>query len=335
MSPTPQPRRGPVQPAVAVAPTAVPPGWSAAHPVDDGDPATEPFPVAAGPPGRQRAAAAAPTGRPVTTRPPQVKPAPAPSTGLGAPRTATTGTPRVDWAAYDAQVYDRPPEWVLYRCWTRVPIDGRWWVRWRERAIAFVLGRRHRLLWIGISMRAGIARATEHLADKEWRRLIHVFEIDPDAGDAGEAGARYFTTEAAAELYEDGRIAAECPRFNRRGNDRAYNPGAVHLERRFHNRHRADQRHQAGQLALAWFALTVLFAFLLYPDAGEPGFTAAAGRFFTAVLHGVCAGAVAMTFGRIIRLAVRGEQPTTGQKARLAARAGSPNRPPARPTTRR
>jgi hypothetical protein len=348
MSPTPGPRRGPTtagpSPAgqSAAPPSAVPAGWSARNPVDDDD-ATAPLvtfldqaatAAAAAPAPRKAAAARTPADRPAGGRPaprPAAATGPAPSSpptvGVGAPRTEQTGKPRVDWKAYDEQVYDTPPEWVLYRCWTRVPIDGRWWVRAWEHVLAFVLGRRHQLLWIGISVRAGIARATEHLADKNWRRLIHVFEIDPDVS---------FGTEREAELYEDARIAAECPRFNTRGNDRAYNPGAVHLTRRFHTRHRADQQHQAGQLALVWVVLASLFAWLLAPEAGpgETGFLAAAGRFFTAVMYGIAAGAVAMTFWRIINLAVRGHQPTTMQKARIARRNGAaPPAPKKKPAT--
>jgi hypothetical protein len=340
MSPTPGPRRGPTTTGAAAAappagppaapPSAVPLGWSAANPVDDDD-STAPLvtfldqaaaaAATATPPAPRKAAAGraaparpAPPGRPAAATGPA--PSSPPTVGVGAPRTEQTGKPRVDWKAYDAQVYDTEPEWVLYRCWTRVPIDGRWWVRWGEHVLAFILGRRHQLLWIGISVRAGIARATEHLADKNWRRLIHVFEIDPDVS---------FATERDAELYEDARIAAECPRFNTRGNDRAYNPGAVHLTKRFHTRHRADQQHQAGQLALVWFVLTAVFAWLLHPEAapGEAGFLAAAGRAFTGIMYGVAAGAVAMNFWRIIRLAVRGHQPTTMQKARIAKRNGA------------
>jgi hypothetical protein len=315
MSPTPAPRSGPRTPATAGAPMVVPAGWAAANPVDDGEPVTEPVPAA--PAARRRppatgAAARTAEGRPATTRPSS---APAPAVGVGAPRTDQTGKPRVDWKAYDAQVYDTAPEWVLYRCWTRVPIDGRWWARWWQHFAAFFIGYRYQLLWIGISVRAGIARATEHLADKSWRRMIHRWEIDPDVS---------FATEREAELYEDGRIAAECPRFNTRGNDRAYNPGAVHLTKRFHAQHRADQRQQAGQLALGWFALAALFTWLLYPDAapGESGFIAGVGRLFTGIMYGVAGGAVAMTFWRIAALAIRGQQPTTAQKARLARRAG-------------
>jgi hypothetical protein len=264
--------------------------------------------------------------RPGPARPPTARtPPPAassPPVGLGAPRTEQTGKPRVNWAAYDAQLYDGPPEWVLYRCWTRTPIDGRWWVRAWQHLLAFLLGRRCQLLWIGISMRSGIARATEHLADKHWRRKLLIFEIDPDAGDHGPAGARYFTTERAAELYEEARIAAECPRYNQRGNERATNPGATHLTKRIQTRHRADWQQQAGMLALAWIAVSAGCAWLLWPAAvpDATGFTAAASRAQTGITSGIAFGAVLMMSWRILRLAVRGAQPTTGQKAKIAKR---------------
>lgn len=291
----PPPRRAAIRPARAVQPSTVPSGWSAANPVDQPTPAPS----------------ATTSRRPPAARPAASRPA-APPVGLGAKRTAETGRPRVDWQAYDAQIYDGPPEWVLYRCWTRVVIDGRWWVRAWQHLVAFVLGRRHRLLWIGISMRAGIARATEHLADKGWRRMIHVFEIDPDVA---------FDSEAAAEAYENARIAAERPRFNKRGNDAAYNPGATHLTPRFHTRHRADWQQQASLLALAWVAVSAVFTWLLWP-ADAAGAAGAAGA-VRAVMAGVATAAVLMMFWRIIRLAVRGAQPTTGQKARIARRVGS------------
>lgn len=313
------PQRAPLRPAGR--PAAAPSSWSASNPVDpdDDEPPTVPIapavPAARSSPTRVARPAARPANAPrtATTRPASTKtttpaaaaPRPAP-VGAGAPRTEQTGKPRVDWAEYDAQVYDGPPEWVLYRCWTRLVIDGRWWVRLWQHVLAFLLGRRHQLLWVGISMRSGIARATEHLADKSWRRLIHVFEIDPDVT---------FATERDAELYEDGRIAAECPRFNKKGNDRAYNPGATHLQKRFHTRHRADWQQQAGLLALAWVAVSCAMTWLLWP-ADADGF----GGGFAAVLNGVATAAAAMMFWRIIRLAVRGAQPTTGQKARLARR---------------
>lgn len=303
MPPMPGPRRGPRRPAPTPAPPAVdapPPGpshWSAANPADD---VTIPIPPA-------------PAVRP-STRTPKV--------GLGAPRTAQTGKPRVDWAAYDAQIYAEAPQWVLYRAWTRLPCDGRWWIRWWQLLLVTLLGPWCRLLWIGISMRSAIARATEHLADKGWRRLIHVFEIDPDAGDAGPPGARYFTTERAARLYEDARIAAECPMKNDQGNERAYNPGAQHLTKRILPRHVADWRRQAATIALRWLLVSAVCTWLLWPaaDPAVAGFTATADRWLSGMVSGVAAGAVAMLVGRILLLAVAGAQPTTAQKARIAAR---------------
>lgn len=310
MTPRPAPRRS--TPTARPAPQPAASRWSAANPVDDlVDEPDPPAPRArtAPAPNRPRAPRPAPGGAP-------------PTVGLGAARTDRTGKPRVDWPAYDAQIYDTEPEWVLYRAWTRLPVDGRWWARWWQHLLAYLLGPTCRLLWVGISMRAGIARATEHLADKSWRRLIHTFEIDPHAGDAGPPGARYFTTERAAELYEDGRIAAECPQFNTRGNDRAYNPAATHLTKRIQTRHRADWQQQAGALALVWLVVSLVFAVLLWPevDPAATGFAGWADRVATGSATGIGAGAVAMMVWRIGRLAIVGAQPTTAQKARLARR---------------
>lgn len=276
---------------------AVSAGWAASNPVDD-DPPTPPAAA-------RRKTTPAPRAPGRTTMVHTDDRAPA-------ARADLTGKPRVDWAAYDAQIYDTAPEWVLYRCWTRVPLDRRWYVRVLARMLILITGRVHSLLWIGISMRAGIARATEHLADKGWRRLIHVFEIDPDAGDAGLPGARYFTTERAAELYENARIAAECPRFNTAGNERAYNPGATHLTKRIKSRHLADWHRQAGLLAMAWLAAAAGCTWLLWP-ADVQGVTGAV----SAVVTGIGAAAALLMFGRILRLAIKGAQPTSAQRARI------------------
>lgn len=328
MSPTPAPRRAPAEARPAPAPAVS--RWSVANPVDD-DLEDDPHPPAPAPrarPATKNPRPAAAAGQPVrpagTNRPRAPRPASGGATSvIGAPRTAETGKPRVDWRTYDAQVYDSPPEWVLYRCWTRVPLDRRWYVRLLARVLIFLIGRRHGLLWIGISVRAGIARATEHLADKPWRRLIHVFEIDPDAGDAGPPGARYFTTEKAAEAYETARIKAERPMKNTRDNDRAYNPNATHLTKRIKAHHLADWHQQAGQLAIAWLAAAALCTWWLWPETMPAGFTARADAVFGALVAGVAAGACVLMFARILRLAIIGAQPTTAQRRRIVTRGRS------------
>jgi hypothetical protein len=283
-------------------PRGVSAGWSAtADAAADDDPAP-----AAAPP---RARTSPP--RPSTRQPRRPAAAAEAPVGYGAPRTAQTGKPRVDWQAYDTHAYATAPEWILYRLWTTVPIDGRWYARAWEHLLAFLFGRRMMLLWVGISMRAAIARWTEHLADKDWRRLIHMMEIDPSV---------VFDTEKAAEAYEAARIAAECPRYNRKGNDRAYNPGAIHLTKRVKAQHLADWHHQAGRMAAGWALVAAVCAWMFWPDTMPADMGARAGLALDAVVAGIGAGAALLMFGRIMRLAIMGAQPTTAQRNRIRNR---------------
>lgn len=290
---------------------AVPAGWAAANPADDDEPAPEP-PITA----VTARATPRPRGgpRPADSRPPTASPSYPTVAPPASPRRARpagpdlTGKPRVDWTAYDAQAaidHATDPVWVLYRAWTTVPVDGRWWVRAGEHVLAWLLGPRRRLLWIGISMRAGIARAAEHLADKHWRRQIHVFEVDQ---------AVTFATEADAEAYEEQRIRAECPVYNTMHNDRAHNPGAVHRTKRIQAHHVADWRSQAAVLALTWVAVTAVCTWLLMPD--HPGF-AAAGR---AIGAAVMLAATLLQALRIAALFARGHRLTTAQRNRIKAK---------------
>lgn len=308
------PATAPTPPASAVS------SWSALNPADD-DLDDHPPPPPPAPKARRRKPPAAPPATASVPTAPPARPrlAPRPA-GPSVARTEQTGRPRVDWKAYDAQVYDAPPEWVLYRCWTRVPLDRRWYVRAIARVLILLTGRLHYLLWVGISMRAGIARATEHLADKPWRRLIHKFEIDPDAGDAGPPGARYFTTGAAAQAYETARIKAEHPKFNTRDNDRAYNPNATHLTKRIKAQHVADRQQQAGKLALGWLAVAAACTGLLWPDTMPADLSARMEVGFEAIMSGVAGAAAVMMAARIGRLAILGAQPTTARRNRILRR---------------
>ena len=279
---------------------SVPAGWAHQNPVDDAPIPRLPNPPAPRSHPRPRTEAA-----PGTTVPHRHRRAP----------DDLTGKPRVDWTAYDdqaAQDYANDPVWVLYRCWTTVPVDGRWWVRAWQHLEDFLLGPQRRLLWVGISMRAMIARGVEHLADKHWRRQIHIIEVDQTIT---------FGSKADAEAYEEERIRAECPVYNTDHNERALNPGAVHRTKRIKPHHVADWHAQAGLLALGWVALAALMTWVTLPD--NPGFIGT----LQAVGGGFMLAAVILQAFRIGGLFLRGNQLTTAQRqrihAKLAARTAS------------
>ncbi|GLY08192.1 hypothetical protein [Actinoplanes sp. NBRC 101535] len=218
------------------------------------------------------------------------------------------GPPLPDGPIYTTDGPGRPmpeePEhgYLLYRAWSRQPVDGRWWIRVWQHVLAFVLGGRCWLAYLGITSRAGIVRAAEHLATKHWRREIHIFEIDPHA---------VFPTKTEAETYEAQRIVAECPRYNKQWNERSRNPGAVHRTRRILPRHIADWRRQALLLTTRWILLTILLTWWCWDGPGTTGHALATGT-------GLAAAVQLAT--RILHLAIRGEQPTSAQRRRIADR---------------
>lgn len=179
------------------------------------------------------------------------------------PAARPTRQPSGAW--YDTEQYSRvmpdEPElgYELYRLWglaETVHTGARLQVLWsraRDAIAAWLFGPVYVLIYVGITSRASLVRWLEHIAQQPWHREISTCERDESVR---------FPTLAAAEEYEDWRIKVECPKHNRKGNERALNPGAVHLSKRILPRHVAMWRRAAALLLLCWLFLAAARVYL-------------------------------------------------------------------------
>lgn len=153
----------------------------------------------------------------------------------------------------------RPASWApvgefrLYRAWGDLPRES----GWRRRVLAWLLGGRQQLLYIGITERTAIARWAEHLKDKRWAPDIACWERD----------GRVWSTQADVEVAEQQAIWRERPVHNIAHNGN--NPGAVRI-RRHVPAHVVRARLRLAVWSLLWLAVAVGLAVFAGVQAQVP-----------------------------------------------------------------
>lgn len=198
---------------------------------------------------------------------------------------------------------EEPPRgYAPYRFWGALPAG----VGWKARLLDWLLGRPHRLLYLGVTCREAMTRWAEHLAKQPWAGEIDVMERDPDiwwrtwSGTVGRGRVR----EEGAQQGELKLIAAERPVYNIDGNDPITNPYALADRTRVKRilpRHVAEWRRQAAVRASGWTVLAVVLWLL-------------GGSTLAAVPGAISWSAAVIVTGQIAGPALRG----------IAARRGRP-----------
>lgn len=132
-------------------------------------------------------------------------------------------------------------QWRLYRAWGDLPRES----GLRRRMLAWLLGGRQQLLYVGQTGRTAISRWAEHLDRQPFAPQIACLERDP----------RVYRSEKAVLAAERAAIVAERPVWNVEHNGN--NPGAVRVRRRL-PLHVVQARLRFGVVAVLWLVLTVL-----------------------------------------------------------------------------